>query len=164
MGIMRDLSGCKTIKGVPYGLLQRTLAMLGWEARTIQKFDYQRVEGGEERISASIVIKGGFTTQFIPSKDRPTLARYCRQFREDFQEHACIIGVTGHYVAVYGRRFCDSHTEEPVFLRKSPHRRTRVERVFQIRKIGGPNWAPSSVRPKPEVLAAALHKLEGSTV
>jgi hypothetical protein len=44
MGIMRDLSGRRTIKGVGYGLLQRTLAQLGWEAATIHRFNYRRVE------------------------------------------------------------------------------------------------------------------------
>jgi len=142
MDLMRSLSQRKTIKSVSYGLLQRTLAMLGWEAATIHRFNYRRVEPKTERLSASITVTSGIGQEWVEPKQRPTLARYCREHREDFQEHACIVGITGHYVAVYGRRFCDNHTNEPVFLRKSPHRRTRVEQVFQIRKIGGPNWAP----------------------
>jgi len=164
MGILRDLSGRRTIKGVGYRLLQRTLAQLGWEAVTIHRFDRRRTEPKVERISASITVTSGAGVEFVEPKKRPTLARYCREHRADFQEHACIIGVTGHYVAVYGRRFCDNHTNEPVFLRKSPHRRTRVEQVFQIRKIGGPNWAPTSIKPKLEALTTALHKVFGRTL
>jgi hypothetical protein len=144
MNIMRQLSGRQTIKSVPYWLLQRTLATLGWEAVTLHKFDRRKVEPKVERLSASITVTSGIGSEWVEAKQRPTLARYCREHRQDFQEHACIVGITGHYVAVYGRRFCDSHTSEPVFLRKSPHRRTRVEQVFQIRKIGGPNWVPWS--------------------
>src|SRR5271170_4688566 len=143
---MKQLSGKRCIKGVSTGLLQRTLTMLGWEAVTLWRFDAERVNGTTERISASITVTGGFTTKFVPWKKRPTLARYCRQHREDFQEHACIVETTGHYVAVYGRRFCDNFTKEPVFLRKSPHRRARVQRVLQIKKVGGPNWAPTSIK------------------
>jgi hypothetical protein len=140
---MKQLSGKRSIKGVSKGLMQRTMTMLGWEASTIQKFDSERINGGTERIGSSIVVVSGFSTKYVPWKKRPTLARYLREHRADFQEHACIVELTGHWVAVYGRRFCDNHTKEPVFLRSSPHRRARVQSVLQIKKVGGPDWKPT---------------------
>ncbi len=138
MTLMKQLSGRNRIKGVGTGLLQRTMTMLGWEAATIQKFDAERINGGTVRIGLDIVL----TTKYVPTKKRPTLARYCREHRADFAEHACIVELSTHWVAVYGRRFIDNHTKEPVFLRKSPNRRARVQRVLQVKKVGGPNWAP----------------------
>ncbi len=141
--LMKQLSGRRCIKGVGTGLMQRTLAKLGWEATTIHKFDAEKVNTPAEQIGYGMFVSAGFTTNYIPWKKRPTLARYCRQHRADFQEHACIVETTGHYVAVFGRRFCDNHTKEPVFLKQSPHRRARVSKVLQIKKIGGPNWKPA---------------------
>jgi hypothetical protein len=149
VAMMKHLSGKRCVKGVSTGLMQRTLTMLGWEATTIHRFDRTKVPYGQAapiRLadgSRMTVITGG-EHNYVEAKNRPTLARYCRQHREDFQEHACIIETTGHYVAIFGRRFCDNHTKEPVFLRKSPHRRARVQRVLQIKKVGGPDWKPKT--------------------
>jgi hypothetical protein len=141
VAIMKHLSGKSRIKGVTTGLLQRTMTMLGWEAATIQRFDSEKISGHVE-IIGDITVQHGYATKYVPTKKRPTLARYCREHRVDFAEHACIIELSTHWVAVYGRRFIDNHTKEPVFLRKSPHRRARVQRVLQIKKVGGPTWAP----------------------
>jgi len=142
VSIAKQLSGGNRIKGVSTGLLQRTLAMLGWEAIMIRKFDFQEAPVQTERLSSSITITTGGVQEWVETKKRPTLAAYTRKYRADFQEHACIIELSTHWVAVYGRRFVDNHTKEPVFLRKSPHRRARVQRVLQIRKLGGPDWKP----------------------
>jgi len=140
---MKRLSGRNRIKGVSKGLMQRTMTMLGWEASTIQKFDSEKINTPEERVGYGILISAGVTTKYVPWKKRPTLARYLREHRADFQEHACIVELTGHWVAVFGRRFCDNFTKEPVFLRSSPHRRARVQSVMQIKKVGSPDWKPT---------------------
>lgn len=147
VAMAKQLSGKRCIKGISTGLLQRTMTMLGWEASTIHRFDRRKESSGHAvvtqlRSGSTITVIPGAFDKYVEVKDRPTLARYLREHREDFQEHACIVETTGHYVAVYGRRFCDNFTKEPVFLRKSPHRRARVQRVLQIKKVGGPNWAP----------------------
>src|SRR5271157_111257 len=140
---MKRLSGRRCIKGVSTGLMMRTLTLLGWEAVTLHKFDSEKIHTPEERVGYGIMISAGMTTKYVPWKKRPTLARYTRQNRADFQEHACIVETTQHYVAVFGRRFCDNYTKEPVFLKQSPHRRARVQKVLQIKKVGGPNWKPA---------------------
>lgn len=169
MAMAKHLSGKRCIKGISTGLLQRTMTMLGWEATTIHRFDRKKVTDGlavttRLRSGSVITVIPGAFDKYVDVKDRPTLARYCRQHAADFQEHACIVETTGHYVAVFGRRFCDNHTKEPVFLRKSPHRRARVQRVLQIKKVGGPDWAPTSIKPKLEALTTALHKVFGRTL
>jgi hypothetical protein len=71
---------------------------------------------------------------FIPVKRiGPTLAGWLRQ-RPD-RAGTYVINVTGHYVLVVGRKFVDTATRgEWVSIAKAPHRRTRVENVWQVRR------------------------------
>lgn len=60
-----------------------------------------------------------------------TLAAWLRQ-RPD-RAGTYVINVTGHYVLVVGRKFVDTGTRgEWVSIAKAPHRRTRVENVWQV--------------------------------
>jgi hypothetical protein len=60
-----------------------------------------------------------------------TLAAWLRQ-RPD-RAGTYVINVTGHYVLVVGRKFVDTQTRgEWVSIAKAPHRRTRVENVWQV--------------------------------
>jgi hypothetical protein len=62
-----------------------------------------------------------------------TLAAWLRQ-RPD-RAGTYLINVTGHYVLVVGQKFVDTQTRgEWVSLKKAPHRRTRVENVWQVTK------------------------------
>jgi hypothetical protein len=62
-----------------------------------------------------------------------TLAAWLRQ-RPD-RAGTYVINVTGHYVLVVGQKFVDTATRgEWVSIRKAPHRRTRVENVWQVRR------------------------------
>ncbi|MFM1815824.1 MAG: hypothetical protein RLZ98_2519 [Pseudomonadota bacterium] len=65
------------------------------------------------------------------SADPPTLATWERE-RADM-EAAYIVMVTGHWVAVRGRWFCDTFTRgEPVPIKKAPRRRKRVQHVYKV--------------------------------
>jgi hypothetical protein len=60
-----------------------------------------------------------------------TLAAWLRQ-RPD-RAGTYVINVTDHYVLVVGQKFVDTATRgEWVSIRKAPHRRTRVENVWQV--------------------------------
>lgn len=60
-----------------------------------------------------------------------TLAAWLRQ-RPD-RAGTYVINVTGHYVLIVGRKFVDTATRgEWVSIAKAPHRRTRVENVWQV--------------------------------
>lgn len=60
-----------------------------------------------------------------------TLAAWLKQ-RPD-RAGTYVINVTGHYVLVVGQKFVDTQTRgEWVSIRKAPHRRTRVENVWQV--------------------------------
>lgn len=62
-----------------------------------------------------------------------TLAAWLKQ-RPD-RAGTYVINVTGHYVLVVGQKFVDTATRgEWVSIRKAPHRRTRVENVWQVRR------------------------------
>ena len=74
-------------------------------------------------------------------EDAPTVARWLRQCREDRSATYILVityrqWVTGHYVIVRGNKFADSHTGGPVNLKKCPHRRKRVKRVFRVWQKG----------------------------
>jgi hypothetical protein len=61
----------------------------------------------------------------------PTLAAWERQ-RTDL-EAAYVVMVTGHWVAVRGKWFCDTFTRGvPVRIKDAPRRRKRVQFVYQI--------------------------------
>lgn len=97
----------------------------------------------------------------------PTLARWTRQNAALLAQHTVIIQVTGHYVAVSGRTFVDSHTKVPVSLKRAPHRRCRVQSVYLVRKVEGavveipapaPRRVDASRKERTEAKAlAALH-------
>jgi hypothetical protein len=61
----------------------------------------------------------------------PSLASWLRQ-RPD-RAGVYVVNVTGHYVLIAGRKFVDTGTRgEWVSIAKAPHRRTRVENVWQV--------------------------------
>jgi hypothetical protein len=63
----------------------------------------------------------------------PTLAAWLRSRTPEQMKQPFIIFVTGHYVLVKGRKFVDTFTKgEWVFIRSAPHRRCRVNRVWEI--------------------------------
>lgn len=65
----------------------------------------------------------------------PTLAHWMRK-RKGYQlKSLYLVEVTHHYVLVQGRKFIDNHTEKPVFIRQAPHRRARVRRVWEVKKM-----------------------------
>jgi hypothetical protein len=51
------------------------------------------------------------------------------------REATYILLVTGHFVAVSGRWFADSHHRTPIRLTQAPNRRKRVLWVFQVEPI-----------------------------
>lgn len=60
-----------------------------------------------------------------------TLAAWLRQ--RPNRAGTYVVNVTGHYVLVVGRKFVDTATRgEWVSIAKAPHRRTRVENVWQV--------------------------------
>ena len=61
----------------------------------------------------------------------PTLATWERE-RTDM-EAAYVVIVTGHWVAVRGKWFCDTYTRGvPVKIKNAPHRRKRVRFVYRV--------------------------------
>jgi len=91
-----------------------------------------------------------------------TLAEFAAKHRNLFSERPMIVQVTGHYVVLAGRRFVDSHTMTPVWLKDAPHRRRRVEWAWSFTKWGEPTMpaprqadrAGSSTMAKAKRLAA----------
>ena len=81
----------------------------------------------------------GFKSQTVYENRRtnrrgPTLANWLRE-RDSWQlKHSYLVLVTGHWIAVRGRKMVDTYTREPVFIGKAPHRRKRVQVVIRIEK------------------------------
>lgn len=73
-------------------------------------------------------------------ENAPTVARWLRKHRNREGTYILIITyrrwVTGHWVIVRGNKFADSHTDGPVNLKESPHRRKRVKRTYRVWQIG----------------------------
>ncbi len=61
-----------------------------------------------------------------------TFARWLRERKPDEVNAKYLVLVTGHWVAVEGRKMIDNWTRTPTFIRKAPHRRKRVQVVIRI--------------------------------
>ena len=87
-------------------------------------------------IIAGLRLGIGMTKYSVSGK--PTLAQWLRKNQALYAHSPVVITLTHHYVTVMGRRFVDSHTREPVFLRKAPHRRARVECYLTVKPLDHP--------------------------
>jgi hypothetical protein len=66
----------------------------------------------------------------------PTLARWLRSRSPAERAQTFVVEVTGHWVAVSGRKVVDTFTKgKPVWLKDAPDRRKRVHRTWTVTKI-----------------------------
>lgn len=84
--------------------------------------------------------KLGYQVTHVPGRRKITLAAWLRDYANAYQDHAVVVVVSNHFVAVEGRKFCDSHTKQPVFLKAAPWRRARVHDAFQVIRVSAPSW------------------------
>jgi hypothetical protein len=71
--------------------------------------------------------------QHLKVKDRPTFSQWRRKYRVD-RSATYIVGVTGHWVVVQGRWFCDTYSKGKVIrLVDAPHQRRRVTYAFLVK-------------------------------
>lgn len=69
-------------------------------------------------------------------REVPTLAAWLRARPADAMRQIFVVNVTDHWVAVRGRKFCDTKTGgNPVFIRKAPGRRALVRAVYTVERL-----------------------------
>ena len=61
-----------------------------------------------------------------------TFARWLRERKPDEVNAKYLVLLTGHWVAVKGRKMIDTYTKTPTFIRRAPHRRKRVKLAIRI--------------------------------
>lgn len=61
-----------------------------------------------------------------------TFAQWCRRRTAEERQHAYLVLVTNHFVAVRGDWFADTGARTPIPLHTAKHKRTRVQRVWRI--------------------------------
>ena len=61
-----------------------------------------------------------------------TFARWLRERTPEQVKSKYLVLVTGHWVAVEGRKMIDNITRTPTFIRKAPHRRKKVQVVIKV--------------------------------
>jgi len=100
-----------------------------------QRNNHRPVVGTDAGELRQVLQHFGHDLQFVAdfSSDSPTLARWERA-RTDWEfDQALIVTVTGHWVAVRGRWFCDTWSGgKPVRLSDVPQRRKRVRFVYSV--------------------------------
>ncbi len=69
-------------------------------------------------------------TEVYDSKNSPTLAAWLR--KRSNRNAMVIVVLTSHFVVVKGNKFVDNFTMNPVFIRKAPHRRSRVKEIISV--------------------------------
>ncbi len=69
-----------------------------------------------------------------PSRKSPTLAKWLRERCGPETTATYLVLVTGHWIAVKGRKMVDTWTKKPIFIGKAPHRRKRVQVVIVVDK------------------------------
>jgi hypothetical protein len=97
--------------------------------------DFRPVVGTSAGDLRQVLQSYGYDLQLVEdlSSNSPTLARWERA-RTDWEfDHALLVTVTGHWVAVRGRWFADTGTDgRPVRLSDAPGRRKRVRLVYSV--------------------------------
>lgn len=73
-----------------------------------------------------------FKDRSSSGRSRPTLAAWLKGRRGDEMKTSYIVLVTGHFVAVRGRKIICSQTREARFIRNAPGRRKRVQYVIGV--------------------------------
>lgn len=64
--------------------------------------------------------------------EKKTFARWLKERTPEEVKAKYLVLVTGHWVAVQGRKMIDTWTRTPTFIRKAPHRRKRVQVVIRV--------------------------------
>lgn len=93
------------------------------------------IKGTTNRAMLDALAKLSWTTKPVPVDVGLTLAAWLRGRSKDQQTQTFLINVTGHYVVVRGRKGCDSHTKEPVWISDMPFRRSRVQKVWMVKSM-----------------------------
>lgn len=123
-------------------------AITGWSVDEAARWLWQRrgkkgtpkgVRGTYPSEVCACLGAAGFGTLRIRTRrlghdDRPTLAEWMRKRGPELRKATVLLSVGHHWVVVRGRKFVDSHTLEPVSIRKAPHRRSRVKYAFVVVK------------------------------
>jgi len=102
-----DVKGCRYICGMTNFEVEQTLLQFGYHANCLLRLN-----------------------------GKVTFAKWLRDRKNDYMMNSLfLVQLTKHYVVVKGRKMVDNHTMEPVFIRKAPHRRRRVQTVWVINKL-----------------------------
>lgn len=67
-------------------------------------------------------------------KNPMTLNQYLKQRSQEEIDNVLLIFITGHFVTVKGDKFIDNHTTIPVNLAIAPNKRSKMKRVWIVRK------------------------------
>ena len=71
--------------------------------------------------------------RFTPTNERPTLAKWLRDSKDIRTAGRVFLVIAGrHFQLVSGRRYVCSQTTDVVSVRSAPHRRARVEEVWEL--------------------------------
>jgi len=81
---------------------------------------------------ASMIVGSGLKDRSPSGTSLPTLAAWLKRRRGDEMKMTYIVLITGHFVAVRGRKITCSQTREVRFLKSAPGRRMRVRCVINI--------------------------------
>jgi len=131
--VIKDIrKSTRPVKGVRTSTLGLAAQRLGYKLESIWNLYFEGPEGGMQR------------------RKQPTLAAFTRDFSAYFQTFPVIVNLTHHYVTIHKNTFVDNHVEQPVRLKKAPHRRCRVEGAWRVIPIenAAVNIPPAPVKPK----------------
>ena len=93
---------------------------------------------------------------FTPPSERPTLAKWLRDSKDIRTAGRVFLVVAGHHFQlVSGRRYVCSQTTDVVSVRAAPHRRARVEEVYELTgtpklTVEGKGYLRAKPKPNPK--------------
>ena len=94
--------------------------------------------------------------RWTPPSERPTLAKWLRDSKDIRTAGRVFLVVAGrHFQLVSGRRYVCSQTTDVVSVRAAPHRRARVEEVYELTgtpklTVEGKSYLRAKPKPKPQ--------------
>jgi hypothetical protein len=130
---LRILSHRQAIKGVSASYMTAALAKLGWQA-----------------LSVPLGVRKG----------KPTLTQaLAGVLRDRKPAKAFLVGITGHWVVIQGRKLYDNRHPEGIFLGECPYRRKRVTHVWAVELVGAQAIPPPPVPMSYRAFAKEVEKL-----
>ena len=150
------------ISGKPASICQAAIAVeRGSPTKIVRGVHHWEMCQALKTLGYNTIIENKFPSApyGFPKEKRLTVAALLRTRKDwavtDPGKTMYLITAGHHYMVVKGKKFVDSFTRTPTWIRQAPHRRKRVLRVWRVERIDGTRPVRADVRAVRQALKGA---------